>query len=70
MPKKIRELKQELTQMGFQKISGKGSHTNWIHSLYAGKLTPSGKDGGDAKSYQEKAVRDAIEEVQRKQSEE
>jgi predicted RNA binding protein YcfA (HicA-like mRNA interferase family) len=70
MPKKIRELKQELTQMGFQKIPGKGSHTNWIHALYAGKLTLSGKDGGDAKSYQEKAVRDAIEEVQRKQSEE
>jgi hypothetical protein len=50
MPKKIRELKQELTQMGFQKISGKGSHTNWIHSLYAGKLTPSGKNGGGATS--------------------
>ena len=27
----------------------------------------SGKDGSDAKSYQEKAVREAIQEVQQKQ---
>ena len=67
MPQKIRELKQQLQQMGFQQLPGKGSHTNWIHPFYAGKLTVSGKDGKDAKSYQEKAVREAIQEVQQKQ---
>ncbi len=67
MPQKIRELKQQLQKMGFQQVLGKGSHTNWIHSLYVGKLTVSGKDGSDAKSYQEKAVREAIQEVQQKQ---
>jgi predicted RNA binding protein YcfA (HicA-like mRNA interferase family) len=66
MPQKIRELKQ-LQKMGFQQVPGKGSHTNWIHSLYVGKPTVSGKDGSDAKSYQEKAVREAIQEIQQKQ---
>ncbi len=63
MPKKIRELKQKLRQAGFIELPGKGSHTNWIHSLYAGKITVSGKDGADAKRYQEKEVESAIESV-------
>jgi predicted RNA binding protein YcfA (HicA-like mRNA interferase family) len=54
MPKKIRELKQILVQAGFTELPGKGSHTNWIHDLYYGKVTISGKDGADAKRYQEK----------------
>jgi predicted RNA binding protein YcfA (HicA-like mRNA interferase family) len=63
MPKKIRELKQMLRQAGFSELPGKGSHTNWIHSLYAGKITVSGKDGADAKHYQEKEVQAAIKSV-------
>lgn len=55
MPKKIRELKQTLRQEGFTELIGKGSHTNWIHPLYSGKLTISGKDGDDAKRYLEKS---------------
>jgi predicted RNA binding protein YcfA (HicA-like mRNA interferase family) len=70
MPRKIRELKQQLIKVGFLRIPGKGSHTNWIHPLYTGQITLSGKDGSDAKSYQEKAVNEAIAEVLRKQSEE
>ncbi|MGB3514050.1 MAG: type II toxin-antitoxin system HicA family toxin [Microcoleaceae cyanobacterium] len=64
MPKKIRELKQMLRQAGFTEIPGKGSHTNWIHPLYAGKLTVSGQDKNDAKPYQEKNVQKAIDEVE------
>jgi predicted RNA binding protein YcfA (HicA-like mRNA interferase family) len=63
VPKKIRELKQLLRQAGFQEVPGKGSHTNWIHPLYAGKITVSGKDGADAKPYQDKEVLRAIQEV-------
>lgn len=63
MAKKIRELKQMLRQVGFTEVPGKGSHTNWIHPLYEGKLTISGKDGNDAKRYQEKEVQQAIDEV-------
>jgi predicted RNA binding protein YcfA (HicA-like mRNA interferase family) len=63
MPKKIRELKQMLVQAGFTELPGKGSHTNWIHDLYYGKVTISGKDGADAKRYQEKEVKQAIESI-------
>jgi predicted RNA binding protein YcfA (HicA-like mRNA interferase family) len=64
MPKKIRELKQMLVRANFTEIPGKGSHTNWIHPLYSGKLTVSGKDSSDAKRYQEKDVQQAIQEVE------
>lgn len=66
MPKKIRELKKILQKAGFQKLPGKGSHTNWIHPLYSGKVTISGNDGSDAKFYQEKEIKQAIQEVNRK----
>ncbi|HEY9628139.1 MAG TPA: type II toxin-antitoxin system HicA family toxin [Coleofasciculaceae cyanobacterium] len=64
MPRKIRELKQLLRKVGFQELPGKGSHTNWIHPLYAGKITVSGKESADAKPYQEKEVLRAIQEVE------
>jgi predicted RNA binding protein YcfA (HicA-like mRNA interferase family) len=70
MPKKIRELKQLLRKVGFQELPGKGSHTNWIHPLYAGKITVSGKDSADAKPYQEKEVLRAIQEVEENQDDE
>ncbi len=34
--------------------------------LYPGKITIAGKDGADAKRYQEKEVKQAIEEVEGK----
>ena len=64
MPKKIRELKQILRKSGFTEIVGKGSHTNWTHPNYIGKLTVSGQDSADAKRYQEKDVSLAIQEVE------
>lgn len=70
MPKKIRELKQLLRKVGFQELPGKGSHTNWIHPLYAGKITVSGKDSTDAKPYQEKEILRAIQEVEENQDDE
>ena len=63
MPKKIRQLKQILRKSGFTEIAGKGSHTNWIHPNYVGKLTVSGQDSADAKRYQEKDVNLAIQEI-------
>jgi predicted RNA binding protein YcfA (HicA-like mRNA interferase family) len=64
MPKKIRELKQILRKYGFTEIAGKGSHTNWTHPSYSGKLTISGQDSADAKRYQEKDVSLAIQAVE------
>ncbi|MDV2995040.1 MAG: hypothetical protein N4J56_004694 [Chroococcidiopsis sp. SAG 2025] len=69
MPRKIRELKQTLRRVGFTELPGKGSHTNWIHPLYSGKLTISGSDGADAKPYQEKEIQQAIQEIETRQKE-
>lgn len=59
-----------LSQVGFIEVPGKGSHTNWVHPLYSRKITISGKDGADAKRYQEKEVKQAIEEVEGKEKDE
>jgi predicted RNA binding protein YcfA (HicA-like mRNA interferase family) len=67
MPRKIRELKQLLRKAGFQELPGKGSHTNWVHPLYPGKITVSGKEGTDAKLYQEKEILSAIQQVEENQ---
>jgi predicted RNA binding protein YcfA (HicA-like mRNA interferase family) len=66
MPKKIRELVRDLRDAGFYQIpGGKGSHRKFTHVRYPGAVTLSGKLGGDAKAYQERQVRQAIQEVQR-----
>jgi predicted RNA binding protein YcfA (HicA-like mRNA interferase family) len=63
MPKKIRELKQTVTQYGFvlQKRRGKGSHSYWIHPLLPSlPLTIPGKDGEDAPKYLEQQINKAL----------
>ncbi len=66
MPRKVRQLVRDLLDAGFYEISGggKGSHRKFSHTRYPGAVTLSGSDGDDAKHYQEKQVRQAIEEVQ------
>lgn len=65
MPRKIRELVDDLQGAGFSLVAGagKGSHRKFTHPRYRGAVTLSGKDGADAKSYQEKQVKRAIEEI-------
>lgn len=65
MPRKVRELVRDLLDAGFSEIpgGGKGSHRKFAHGQYAGAVTLSGSPGDDAKPYQEKQVRRAIEEV-------
>ena len=62
MPRKIRQLIKDLESAGFINRGGKGSHRNFLHEKGAA-LTISGKLGDDAKSYQEKLVKQNIEEV-------
>ena len=62
MPPKIRELIVELESAGFVDRGGKGSHRNFVHPKVARPLTISGNPGDDAKQYQVRAVRLAIEE--------
>jgi predicted RNA binding protein YcfA (HicA-like mRNA interferase family) len=64
MPKKIRVLIKELEKAGFINRGGKGSHRNFLHPSGI-VLTLSGKLGDDAKPYQEKFVKQKIEESQK-----
>ena len=66
MPRKVRELVKDLRDAGFALIAGggKGSHRKFTHLNFPGAVTVSGKDGDDAKRYQEKQGKPAIEEVQ------
>jgi predicted RNA binding protein YcfA (HicA-like mRNA interferase family) len=56
MPPKIRELIAQLERNGFINRGGKGSHRHYEHPL-GERLTISGKEGDDAKRYQEKLVK-------------
>ena len=69
MPKKIRELKATLRKAGFFSRPGKGSHTVWEHLDLDDDFTFSGHDGDDAKSYQEKSVRELLRKLKEVQSE-
>lgn len=62
LPPKIRELISELQKAGFTDRGGKGSHRNFVHPKATKPITISGASGDDAKHYQVRAVRRAIEE--------
>ncbi|PZN81349.1 MAG: hypothetical protein DM484_08620 [Candidatus Methylumidiphilus alinenensis] len=62
MPRKIRELIQALEQAGFVNRGGKGSHRKFVHPKVGKPIVISGQTGDDVQSYQEKAVKAAIEE--------
>ncbi len=61
MPPKIRELISELERAGFENRGGRGSHRNFVHPNLGRPVTISGDFGEDAKQYQVRAVRLAIE---------
>lgn len=61
MPRKVRELMSDLVRAGFINRGGKGHHRNDEHPR-GGRVTLSGQSGDDAKPYQEREVRRAIEE--------
>jgi len=65
MPPKIRELIAELERAGFIDRGGKGDHRNFVHPRVARPVTVSGNPGDDAKHYQVRAVRLALEELKR-----
>lgn len=65
MPRRVRELVKDLNDAGFTLVpgGGKGSHRKFTHPKYEGAVTLSGRDGEDAKKYQEKQVKRAVDEV-------
>ena len=62
MPRKVRQLISDLEKAGFENRGGKGSHHNFIHPK-GGRVTISGRAGDDAKHYQERDVKRALEAV-------
>jgi predicted RNA binding protein YcfA (HicA-like mRNA interferase family) len=62
VPPKIRELIADLEAAGFEDRGGKGSHRNFVHPKVSRPVTISGTPGDDAKHYQVRAVRLAIQE--------
>jgi predicted RNA binding protein YcfA (HicA-like mRNA interferase family) len=62
VPQKVRELVAELERAGFINRSGKGSHRNFVHPKVSKPITISGAPGDDAKHYQVRAVKRAVEE--------
>ena len=66
MPRKKREIRAEYRAHGFVQLPrrGKGSHTVFQHPLVAATYTVAGGDGDDARPYDEKNLREAIEAAQ------
>jgi predicted RNA binding protein YcfA (HicA-like mRNA interferase family) len=62
MPRKIRDLIRDLERAGFTNRGGKGSHRKYSHPKVTKSVVIAGRDGDDAKAYQEKAVKRAIAE--------
>jgi len=62
VPPKVRELIAKLEQAGFIDRGGKGSHRNFVHPKVSKPITISGALGDDAKHYQIRAVKHAVEE--------
>jgi predicted RNA binding protein YcfA (HicA-like mRNA interferase family) len=63
MPKKVRELKAMLRKSGFFVRAGKGSHTVWEHPDISNEIVISGKDGDDARPYQELDVKKILRKL-------
>jgi predicted RNA binding protein YcfA (HicA-like mRNA interferase family) len=63
MPPKIKELVKMLESAGFINRGGIGSHRNYKHPKKGVNITISGKLGGDAKPYQVKDVKKALERI-------
>jgi predicted RNA binding protein YcfA (HicA-like mRNA interferase family) len=61
MPRKIRQLIRDLEKAGFVNRGGRGNHRNYEHPR-GQRVTVSGKPGADVKPYQEREVKQAIEE--------
>ena len=62
MPRKVRQLIADLEKAGYVNRGGKGSHRNFTHPR-GPRVTLSGKPGSDAKHYQERDVRCALDAV-------
>ena len=64
VPRKVRQLIADLEQAGYVNRGDKGSHRNFKHPR-GERVTLSGNPGDDAKHYQERDVRRALDAVRK-----
>jgi predicted RNA binding protein YcfA (HicA-like mRNA interferase family) len=65
VPPKIRDLERRLRKAGFAKEAARGSHRKWVHS--SGRMVVmSGREGDDAKKYQEEQVEEAVSLIEKR----
>lgn len=62
VPRKLRQLIADLKSAGFVQEPARGSHRKFIHPKGSVVILSGHNDGVDAKHYQEKQVRQKIEE--------
>ena len=68
MPRKLRQLRSDLRGAGFVLDHQTGSHQVWKHPLLPGiSANLAGKDGDDAKAYQESQVQRALQALREAQ---
>lgn len=67
MPRKKREIWADLARRGFTDRGGKGDHTVWVHPLVPRHVSIAGKDGDDAKPYDERNLRRALRDLDQAQ---
>lgn len=60
MPRKKREVRSDYRTAGFHERQGKGDHTVFWHPLVANHYSVDGKEGADAKPYDERNLQAAI----------
>lgn len=67
MPRKIRELKAQISRQGFVQLPkrGKGSHERWKHPMLSEGMTIPGKNGNDVPRYLEKQLARLLAELEK-----
>ena len=69
MPRKKRQIRADFLALGFRERQGKGDHTVYSHPSVAKHYSVDGKDGADAKPYDERNLAEAqrlLEEIRRR----
>jgi predicted RNA binding protein YcfA (HicA-like mRNA interferase family) len=61
MPRKIRQFKKEIKDLGFASRPGKGRHQIWNHPLLTDPIVIARKDGDDVPDYLERKLEIALE---------
>jgi predicted RNA binding protein YcfA (HicA-like mRNA interferase family) len=60
MPRKIRQFKKQLKDLGYTSRPGKGSHQVWSHPLLVKTIVIADKDGADVQGYLEQQLEQAL----------